>query len=303
MTHQVQTTGGNTMIRTILIAAIAVFSWLLPAVSFAQNAPSQAQSQSQQRETSGQPAALQTAGGQAAKPELQVVRADTLLGMQVKNQQGEQLGAIQNFMIDVKDGNIAYAVMDTGLFGKLWAVPMRVLTVKPGERTAMLHVDKAKLQQAPSFATDAWSDAVERRWLVDVYTFYGTQPYPSLQVITTEPVRVARADKILGLDVENPQGENLGEIENLLIDMTAGRIASATLAFGGWLGFGENLAPVPWEALTFTPGADKVTLDVDQEKLRKAPQFAKDKWPATVERQWLADVYAYYGTKPYWPAN
>jgi hypothetical protein len=118
-------------------------------------------------------------------------------------------------------------------------------------------------------------------------------------VITTEPIRVARAYKILGLDVENPQGENLGEIENLLIDRTAGRIASATLAFGGWLGLGENLAPVPWDALTFKPGTDRVTLSVDKEKLRKAPQFAKDKWPATVERQWLANVYACYGEKSY----
>jgi PRC-barrel domain protein len=95
----------------------------------------------------------------------------------------------------------------------------------------------------------------------------------------------------------------LGEIENLLIDRTAGRIASATLAFGGWLGFGENLAPVPWDALTFKPGTDRVALNVDKEKLRKAPQFAKDKWPATVERQWLENVYAYYGEKPYWQAN
>jgi sporulation protein YlmC with PRC-barrel domain len=167
----------------------------------------------------------------------------------------------------------------------------------------MLNMDKAKLQQAPSFATNSWSDAVERRWLVDVYTDYGAQPYPSLQMITTEPIRVARADKILGLDVGNPQGENLGEIENLLIDMTAERIASATLAFGGWLGFGENLAPVPWDALTFTPEADRITLNMDKEKLRKAPQFAKEKWPATLERQWLANVYAYYGEKPYWQAN
>jgi sporulation protein YlmC with PRC-barrel domain len=291
------------MIRHTLIAAISMFSLLLPAVSFAQDAQSQAQSQSQQRGTSGKPAASRTEGGQAAKHELQVVRADTLLGMEVKNQQGEKLGEIENFMIDVKDGNIAYTVMDTGLFGRLLAVPMRVLTVKPGERTAMLNADKAKLQQAPSFATDAWPDAVERRWLVDVYTYYGTQPYPSLQVITTEPIRVARADKILGLDVENPQGENLGEIENLLIDMTAGRIASATLSFGGWLGLGENLAPVPWDALTFKPGTDRVALNVDKEKLRQAPQFAKDKWPATVERQWLENVYAYYGEKPYWQAN
>jgi len=291
------------MVRTRVIAAIAAFGLLLPMASFAQDVQLQAQSQSQQGGTSGKPAASRTEGGQAAKHELRVIRADTLLGMQVKNQQGEELGEIENFMIDVQDGNIAYVVMDTGLFGRLLAVPMRVLTINPNERTATLNVDKARLQQAPSFATEAWADAVERRWLVDVYTFYGTQPYPHLQVITTEPIRVARADKILGLDVENPQGENLGEIENLLIDLNEWRVASATLAFGGWLGLGENLAPVPWDALRFTPGADRVTLNVDKEKLRKAPQFAKDKWPTTVERQWLANVYAYYGEKPYWQAN
>jgi hypothetical protein len=60
-------------------------------------------------------------------------------------------------------------------------------------------------------------------------------------------------------DGDNPHGENLGEIENLLIDVTAGRIASATLAFGGRLELGENLPPVPWEALTFEPGTARVT--------------------------------------------
>jgi sporulation protein YlmC with PRC-barrel domain len=206
-------------------------------------------------------------------------------------------------MIDVQDGNIAYTVMDTGLLGKLLAVPLRALTINPGERTATLNVDKARLQQAPSFATDAWADAVERRWLVDVYAYYGTQAYPSVQVITAEPIRVARADKILGLDVENPQGENLGEIENLLIDVNEGRIASAVLAFGGWLGLGENMAPVPWKVLTFTSGADRATMNVDKEKLRNAPRLTKDQQPGTVDRHWLADVYAYYGGQPYWREN
>jgi hypothetical protein len=89
MTYKVQAKGGNTMIRNTLIAAISVFSLLLPTVSFAQDAQSRVQSQSQQRETSGKPAASRRGGGQAATPELQVVRADTLLGMEVKNQQGK----------------------------------------------------------------------------------------------------------------------------------------------------------------------------------------------------------------------
>lgn len=87
------------MIRNTLIPAISVLSLILPVVSPAQGAQSQAQSLSQQRGKSGKPAASRTEKGQAAKHELQVVRADTLLGMQVKNHRAENLEEIDNFMI------------------------------------------------------------------------------------------------------------------------------------------------------------------------------------------------------------
>ena len=47
------------------------------------------------------------------------------------------------------------------------------------------------------------------------------------------------------MDVENRHGNNLGEITDLVIDLSTGRIAYAMLAYGGWLGLGEELAAVP----------------------------------------------------------
>ena len=54
------------------------------------------------------------------------------------------------------------------------------------------------------------------------------------------------ADTLLGNDVYNGTGENLGTIKEFMIDMAAGRIAYAVLSFGGFLGLGDRLFVVPW---------------------------------------------------------
>lgn len=281
------------MMRNTLMTAISVIGMLLPAISFAQGTSQQGQQR---------PPASPTA--QASQQDLRAVRASTLEGMTVKNQQGETLGEIEDLMLDVQDGRIAYVVLDFGgwfdVGGKHVAAPWNALALKPGAQDIILNVDKEKLRQAPSFERTYTPDVVERAWLVDVYKFYGAPPHPSLQVVTAEKIRVARAETVMGMDVENPQGNDLGEIEDLVFDLKDGRIAYAVMAYGGWLGLGENLAAVPWQALKLNTDEREFTLNVDKEKLRAAPSFAKDKWPQTLDRKWLSDVYAYYGAKPNW---
>jgi len=113
-----------------------------------------------------------------------------------------------------------------------------------------------------------------------------------------------RADKIIGASVENPQGKNLGDIKDIVLD-TQGRVRYAVLAFGGFLGMGEKYFAVPWEALTPETGQqpgdrNKFVLNIDQEKLKNAPGFDKSSWPNMADRQWGEQVYAYYGLTPYW---
>jgi sporulation protein YlmC with PRC-barrel domain len=281
------------MIRSTLIAAISVIGLLLPAASFAQGTTQQAP----QRPST-------TAPAQGSQHDLRMVRATTLEGLTVKNQQGETLGEIENVVIDMQDGRIAYVVLDFGgwfdVGGKHVAAPWNALSLQHGTRDAVLKVDRDKLRQAPSFERTYGPDVVERAWLVDMYKFYNVPPYSSLQVVTAEKINIARVDTILGMDVEDPQGNNLGEIEDLVFDLQDGRIAYAVLAYGGWLGLGENMAAVPWQALKLDTAERDFTLNVDKEKLRAAPSFAKDKWPQTLDRKWLSDVYAYYGAKPNW---
>lgn len=108
------------------------------------------------------------------------------------------------------------------------------------------------------------------------------------------------ASTINGTEVVNSQGDHIGEIEELMIDLEAGRVNYAVLAFGGFLGVGNKLFAIPFDALKFDTVNEKVILDVDKEVLENAPGFDKNNWPDTSEHAWLVDVYDYYGYRPYW---
>ncbi len=112
--------------------------------------------------------------------------------------------------------------------------------------------------------------------------------------------KVLSASTIKGDGVRNPQGEDLGKIEELMFDVDTGCIAYAVLSFGGFLGLGDKYFAVPWEALRITPHEHKFILDVPKERLENAPGFDKDNWPKASNREWLTGVYSHYGYEPYW---
>ncbi|MFP4345910.1 MAG: PRC-barrel domain-containing protein [Anaerolineales bacterium] len=118
-------------------------------------------------------------------------------------------------------------------------------------------------------------------------------------VDTTVP-RVLSASTMIGDDVKNPQGEDLGKLEELMIDLDQGQISYAVLSFGGFLGLGDKLFAIPWGALTLDTVDECFVLDVDRETLEEAPGFDKDNWPESPTREWITEVYTYYGYTPYW---
>ena len=118
------------------------------------------------------------------------------------------------------------------------------------------------------------------------------------------PWHLIKGSKFIGADVENPQGQNLGDIKDVVIDRASGRIAYAVVSFGGFLGMGEKLFAVPWGAFS-QPKADKETfmLDVDKERLKNAPGFDTHNWPQMASREWVTSLYSYYNVPPYWTAS
>jgi sporulation protein YlmC with PRC-barrel domain len=117
----------------------------------------------------------------------------------------------------------------------------------------------------------------------------------------TKNLRKVLSSRTLSGDrVVNPQDEDLGKIEDLMIDLDSGRIAYAVLSFGGILGMGDKLFAIPWSALKVDEMNKRFILNVRKELLEKAPGFDKDNWPDMTDPDWGNQIYNYYGQKPYW---
>ena len=106
--------------------------------------------------------------------------------------------------------------------------------------------------------------------------------------------RVLSASTICSDAVVNDQGESLGEIEELMIDLTSGRVAYAVLSFGGFLGMGNKLFAVPFEALELDADNHCFILNVPRAKLEQAPGFDKDKWPDFADPRFGQNIYRHY---------
>jgi sporulation protein YlmC with PRC-barrel domain len=137
------------------------------------------------------------------------------------------------------------------------------------------------------------------RHAVHRYFQQGGVNMAQVKSVKTEP-RVLSASTLKGDKVVNLQGEDLGKVEELMIDLNRGRVAYAVLSFGGFLGMGDKLFAIPWEALAVDTTEKRFVLNLDKELLKRASGFDKSNWPNMTDPAWGAELYGYYGYKPYW---
>jgi sporulation protein YlmC with PRC-barrel domain len=111
---------------------------------------------------------------------------------------------------------------------------------------------------------------------------------------------VLSATTVIGDGVKNLAGENLGKLEDVMLDVNDGRISYGVLSFGGFLGVGNKLFAIPWSALDLNTEEKCFYLNINKEQLENAPGFDKDQWPDMADPKWGRTIYDYYGVAPYW---
>jgi sporulation protein YlmC with PRC-barrel domain len=112
--------------------------------------------------------------------------------------------------------------------------------------------------------------------------------------------RVLTAGTLTGDRVRNGAGEDLGKIEEIMIDIPTGRVAYAVLSHGGFLGIGDKLFAVPWSALEVDEFEHRFVLDVDTKTLENAPGFDKNNWPDMADPSFGESIHQHWGQTPYW---
>lgn len=108
------------------------------------------------------------------------------------------------------------------------------------------------------------------------------------------PVRRLTSTSIIGDKVQNYEGQDLGTIENLMININDGHIEYAVIEFGSVLGLGGKLFAVPFTALTLDPSRQLFILNKDKEYLKECPGFDKNHWPDTNDHSYYTDVNTYW---------
>lgn len=111
-------------------------------------------------------------------------------------------------------------------------------------------------------------------------------------------VFVHRASKIEGMEVRDNAGKKIGSVKDIVIDMGAGRVKYAALSYGGFLGVGDKLFAIPWDAFGHGHDVEEnsyfLTLRVDEETLKRAPGFDQDKWPNFASADFRGGIDQYY---------
>jgi sporulation protein YlmC with PRC-barrel domain len=291
------------------LAAVAAAAFLTTG-AFAQDRNAQ-ESKAQERKDASQPAAK--APGDTARVEVaKNVRSSQLVGLEVKNKQGKDLGKVEDLVVDLKTGDVRYAALSFGGFAgfgtKLFAVPWQAMTytLADNDRYFVFDTTPEKLQQQEGFDSSRWPNFADKKWTDSIDKHYNIErkEVPSQATAKTKDQggaavaydTVFRVSRIEELKVINDRNKDLGHVDDLVIDVNAGKVKYAALAFGTTLGLGGKLFAVPLNEFTVKHATNDVflVLNVSEEDLKKAPGFDNDHWPNFADSNWSAEIDRYY---------
>ncbi len=108
--------------------------------------------------------------------------------------------------------------------------------------------------------------------------------------------RDMRLSQLIGKDVRNAQGEDLGDIKDVIFDVNNGRVHYVVLSFGGFLGMGDKLFAYPVRAFSPAADRDELVLNVAKERLKAAPGFEASRYPDFDKPEYRSQVDRYFGS-------
>jgi sporulation protein YlmC with PRC-barrel domain len=265
-------------------------------------------------------------------------KANELIGAKVINDKNERLGTIEEIVLTPDRSSINYAVLSYGgvwgFGGKLFAVPWSEFEIRPDENVLVLrNVNKADLDKAKGFDKKHWPTAAHKNWLgfergraampaergePMEHGENGMMPesgeYRDQSSRAAEPrtgampaakrgdIKYHKLTELIGMTVRNPQGEDLGELEDIIIDVHQGKVAYAVVSMrSGFLGLNKDLAAVPWSAFEILPRLEAARLDADKAAL-EAIAFKADEFPNLEDMRYSRDLHQRFNATPYWEA-
>jgi len=254
--------------------------------------------------------------------------ANESIGANVVSANGESLGKVEDIVLDRDKNRVAYLIVSYGgLLGfgnKHFAVPWQAFG-RTADRDLSLNIDPEQLKNAPGFDKGTLPNTADPQFHEGVHSFYKTEPYslaPGDRERSREAGRqeepregtldwnswVSRGDdtawarrlgELLGTKIENAQGDTIAELEDVIVDTREARAVYAVVSFGGTLGFFQDTAIIPWNALRLNLAREAYATDATLAQLEQA-KLSDTEYRNLEDREYSEALFATFETQPYW---
>ena len=308
---------------------------LLPLVAGIAGAANVHSTQPQTKQCNRQEQQVACMPGQTAQFQPKLERAKNLLGARIIDEKSERLGTVADIVLTSNREAISYVVLSHGgtwgMGDKYFAVPWSQFSIRPGETAGqgilvLKNVTMADLNKAPGFDKNHWPTMANENWL-------GIERGSTMAPMATEPrsdrdqsapgmtpERGMRADtgygvvksgdiehlrlsKLMGVTIQNLQDENLGKLDNVVIDVHQGKLAYGIVAIrNGFLGLNQEFVAVPWSALDLSSQPGIARLDAGEQTLT-ALAFGRDHFPNLEDPQYSRQLFDRFHATPYWESQ
>ncbi|MCE5267468.1 MAG: PRC-barrel domain-containing protein [Planctomycetaceae bacterium] len=218
-----------------------------------------------------------------------------------------KLGNIDNLIVYAHTGRVLYAVLDTGVGGKKVIVPwsvfqLRTSTSDSSKHFLVLNKTSHDLKSAPTFRANRLAVFTDSHWVGTIDKFFSVR-----STMPTETVKrpgmlsvaqmIFQSSTLSDMNVynRNDPSQKLGNIDNLIVDTSNGRVLYGILDTG----VGGKNVPVPWNAFLLEKGTGKhnfwLTLNKTPDDLKNAPSIEKGN--ITDLAQWRRSVDEFFGVR------
>ena len=109
---------------------------------------------------------------------------------------------------------------------------------------------------------------------------------------------VKATEEVIGVKVENMEGENLGKIKEIMLDKHSGMVRFVVLDFGGLWGIGNKLFAMPWEIFSYHAGRECFVIPVNKDLLDNLEGIDENNWPNMADATWSTSLYNHFHISP-----
>jgi len=241
----------------------------------------------------------------------QIERWNKLKGREVVGSDNQKLGKLEDTVVDLQSGHILYAIIGSG--GVLGAGEKKI-AIAPQAFTGMsgnnlqFNGDKAKFNGSPEFTKDMdkTNELGKADFVNNVYQYSGQTAWwqgANAPASSGQFENVHKTSDLVGKNIKNVADEDMGKVDNVMLNLPTGRVAYLILSPAASLGVGNNLYALPPNSFSMNKDGKSLTSDITKEKLAGAPHFDKNNWAQISDPAWAAQVYQYYGKQAYFDAS